>query len=97
MAWLVIFAERSIRDLEKIVDYIKRDNPTAAERFGLLLVEQAESLAEAPYLGPVLPLNSNLRYFPVGWYVIIYRLDAKKEVVRVLRFWHSARAKRPTR
>ena len=30
------------RDLREIVAYIARDNPVAAERFGLALVEKAE-------------------------------------------------------
>lgn len=35
MAWKVIFSARSRTDLEQIVRYIARDDPTAAERFGL--------------------------------------------------------------
>jgi hypothetical protein len=44
MAWQVIFSARGRNDLEQIVKHIARDNPAAAERFGLKLVEQAESL-----------------------------------------------------
>jgi plasmid stabilization system protein ParE len=52
MAWKVVFSNRSRGDLEKIVEYIARDNPTAAERFGLLLLTQAELLASTPEMGP---------------------------------------------
>lgn len=48
MAWEVIFSARSRKDLEQIVSYIARDDPAAAERFGLKLIDQAESLADAP-------------------------------------------------
>lgn len=48
MAWEVIFSARSRNDLEQIVKYIARDDPVAAERFGLKLVAQAESLVDAP-------------------------------------------------
>ena len=33
---------QAARDLQEIVAYIARDNPAAAERFGLALVEKAE-------------------------------------------------------
>ena len=39
------------RDLQEIVAYIARDNPAAAERFGLALVEKAELLKKFPLLG----------------------------------------------
>ena len=35
---------QAARDLREIVAYIARDNPAAAERFGLALVEKAELL-----------------------------------------------------
>ena|SRR5437660_2708710 len=97
MAWQVIFSARSKRDLQDIVEYIARDNPAAAEGVGLLLIEQADALANTPEMGPVLPQRLNVRFFPVGSYLIIYRADAKKRVVRILRFWHAARRTRPTR
>ena len=97
MAWEVIFSARSRNDLEQIVKYIDRDNPAAAERFGLKLVEQAESLGDAPEIGPRLPQKPDTRFFPVGSYLIIYRPDAKRRVVRILRFWHAARRERPAR
>jgi len=51
MAWKVIFSARSKTDLEEIVNYIARDNPAAAERLGSRLIQQAESLLDAPETG----------------------------------------------
>ena len=96
MAWEVIFSARSRTDFEQIVRYIARDDPGAAERFGLKLIAQAELLADAPEMGPRLPHRPSTRFFPVGSYVIIYRLDAGLRAVRILRFWHAARGRRPT-
>jgi ParE toxin of type II toxin-antitoxin system, parDE len=42
---------QAARDLREIVAYIGRDNPVAAERFGLALVEKAELLKKFPLLG----------------------------------------------
>ena len=93
----VIFAPRSERDLEKIVSYIAKDDPEAAIRFGDTLITKAESLADAPEIGALLPGKPTIRFLPVGAYLIIYRPDENRRVVRILRFWHSARRARPSR
>lgn len=97
MAWKVAFSERSRSDLHKVIEFIARDNPAAVERLGSLLIAQAESLANTPEMGPILPQRPGTRFFPVGSYLIIYRLDTKKRVVRILRFWHASRRSRPIR
>jgi toxin ParE1/3/4 len=96
MAWEVIFSARCRNDLEQIVKYIARDDPAAAERFGSKLIDQAESLADAPEMGPRFLQKPGIRFFPVGSYLIIYRLAVEQRVVRILRFWHAARRERPT-
>jgi plasmid stabilization system protein ParE len=42
---------RAQRDLREIVEYIAKDNPGAAERLGLRLIEQVELLTKFPKLG----------------------------------------------
>ena len=97
MGWEVIFAPRCERDLAEIVCYIAKDNPAAAIRFGDTLITKAESLADAPEIGALVPGKPTIRFLPVGAYLIIYRRDEKQRVVRILRFWHSARRTRPSR
>lgn len=96
MDWQVVFSARSKSDLQDIVKFIARDNPTAAHRFGGTLIDKAEALANAPEIGPTLPQKPNTRFFPVGVYLIIYRPDTKRRIVRILRFWHAARRQRPS-
>jgi plasmid stabilization system protein ParE len=71
MAWEVIFSARTRTDLEQIVSYIAREDPAAAERFGLKLIDQAESLADSPQMGPKLPQKPDARFFPIGPCLII--------------------------
>ena len=97
MGWQVAFSTRSRQDLQRLVEFIAKDDPSAAERFGLELIDQAESLANAPMMGIQLRERPGTRFFPSGQYLIIYRADAAKETVRILRFWHGARGKRPQR
>jgi len=81
---------RADQDLIDIWIYIATDNPNAAD--GLL--DDFENafllLAGQPRLGPARPdIAPELRYFPVGRYLILYREIADGiEVVRVL---HGAR------
>jgi toxin ParE1/3/4 len=97
VGWEVIFAPRSERDLAKIVSYIAKDDPQAAIRFGETLITKAESLGDAPQIGALLPRKPTIRFLPVGAYLIIYRPDKTRRVVRILRFWHAARRARPSR
>jgi plasmid stabilization system protein ParE len=50
---------QAARDLQEIVAYIARDNPAAAERFGLALVEKAELLKAFPMIGAILVKESS--------------------------------------
>jgi plasmid stabilization system protein ParE len=77
MGWQVIFSLRSRGDLRKIVEYIARDDHAAAERIGLRLIAQAESLADVPHIGVVMPERPGTRFFPVGPYLIVYRVDQR--------------------
>ncbi len=97
MGWQVVFSIRSRDDLRRIVQFIAREDPAAAERFGLGLIAQAESLASAPHIGMPVPERPGTRFFPFGSYLIIYRADSRKQMVKILRFWHGARGKRPLR
>ena len=97
MGWQVVFSLRSRKDLQGIVEYIARDDPAAAERFGLELIAHAEALANAPHIGVPMLERPGTRFFPFGPYLIIYRPDETRQTVRILRFWHGARGTRPLR
>ncbi len=73
-------------DLIEIWIYIAQDNPAAADR----LIDKFDSkfflLAEQPALGPAREdIAPELRYLPVGNYLILYRIiESGIEVVRVV-------------
>jgi toxin ParE1/3/4 len=74
------------QDLLDIWAYIAKDNPDAADRFTDLLVEKCDHLCELPELGRRRDeFAPSLRSFPVGRYIIFYRIgDPGIEVVRIL-------------
>ena len=48
MAYKVLYSEDALADLEAILDYIRADNPKAAERFGTALLNHIDLLQEIP-------------------------------------------------
>lgn len=82
--------EQADEDLMDIWAYIAQDNPRAADRLSDEIEGKFMLLAEQPYLGPARPdIASELRYFPVGNYLILYREIA--EGIEVARVIHGAR------
>lgn len=64
------------RDLDGIFDYIGRENhnPAAAEKVVRQIHEKCSAYARQPHMGSVRPdLAPDVRCFPVGSYVVIYR------------------------
>jgi toxin ParE1/3/4 len=76
--------------LEEIGDHIAEDSPGDAKRFIERLTRKFETLGRHPLIGRARPdLRPDLRSFPYGAYVILYRaIDDGVEVVRVV---HAAR------
>jgi toxin ParE1/3/4 len=73
-------------DLIDIWLYIAPDNPGAADRLLDEIEEKFSLLANQPQLGPARPdIAEECRYFPVGSYLILYRIIPDGiEVVRVV-------------
>jgi toxin ParE1/3/4 len=77
-------------ELEAIGDYIAQDSPGNARRFIERLTLKFVALGRNPMIGRGRPeLPPDLRSFPYGAYLILYRvIDDGVEVVRVV---HAAR------
>lgn len=91
MGYKVIFAPQAIDRLEEIVRYIAQDNPTAAEKVGLHLVERASLLADFPELGRPYRKRANVRRLWCRPCFIYYRLQHDEQIVEIMDYWHSAR------
>lgn len=80
------------RDLEEIAQYVGQDNPAAAARVVLELIDQAETLLpEYPAIGRAGRVLGT-RELVIGQlpYIIAYRVRGQD--VEILRVLHSARA-----
>ncbi|MBV8213724.1 MAG: type II toxin-antitoxin system RelE/ParE family toxin [Verrucomicrobia bacterium] len=93
MPYAVILSNAAQTDLDSIVQYVAVDNPTAAEKLGLELIDVAMSLETLPYRGTQVRKNQNVRKLIHSNYVITYRIVESNQTVQVLGFTHCARIK----
>lgn len=85
----LIYTPRSLEDFDRILEYIARDNPSAAVRLGEDLLEACELLKSHPLLGEAIDdLATGLRRFVCRGYGIYYRVDEELQAVYIGRFLH---------
>jgi plasmid stabilization system protein ParE len=87
---IVVIADEAAGDLERIGDYIARDNPARALSFVRELRECCERLEEKPERFPLAPRHesSGVRRRVYGNYLIFYRVGTA--TIDVLHVLHGA-------
>ena len=92
---IVVFAQDAEADLERIGDYIAKDNPVAAVTFVIGLRRHCEALGEFPKRFPLAPRyeHTGVRRMTHGDYLIFYRVGA--EEVEILHILHGAQDYEP--
>jgi toxin ParE1/3/4 len=92
MARKVIWSGDAIADLAVLVRHIAEDNPGAAERTGLGILDQTRLLEIFPQAGRILPEGGrpSVREIQYPPWRIIYELP-DNDLVVILRIWHAAR------
>ena len=81
----------AFEDLNDAHSRIRRDNPSAAQRFAAKVRREVARLREHPELGslhPDLLPYGRYRYLVVAPYVVIYRLEGD-DAVLLLRVWDA--------
>jgi plasmid stabilization system protein ParE len=82
----VVWTDRALDNLRAIGDFIARDNPAAAEKWVGTLMTAAESAAETPLAGRVVPefKREDVRELLRRTYRIVYRVrEQSLEVLTV--------------
>ncbi len=93
MGYQIVLSRTAETDLAEIVEYIARDNPAAAARFGHELVRHTRKLEHFPQIGRVVPefRVNTLRELIHSSYRIVYQINEQQKIIEVARFWHAAR------
>ena len=96
MPYLVRLADRAVRDMESIYEFIRADSSVKALAWFNELAEAVFSLERFPTRGAVVAEARKLRQLffgeKPGIYRIIYAVDKPNRAVNVLHIRHGARA-----
>lgn len=87
----VEWSVRALRSLDRIGEYIARDNPERARAFVQAVFQRVDDLARFPFLGRPSE-NPDVKEFVVDqYYLVSYRV--KRERVEILQVWHTAQSR----
>jgi plasmid stabilization system protein ParE len=88
----LLFSRRAACDLVQIADYIRQENPAAAQQVRATILESLNILAEFPRLGRLQTASDVRKYVTRKYpYLVYYRIDAAREEIVVLTIQHPAR------
>jgi len=85
----VIWSDQALEDIERLYDFLKSENPLAANRVVKELRLAPQRLRVMPRLGQRIyefPL-SEIRRMIVGHYELRYEI--RNDVIYILRLWHG--------
>ena len=96
MPYLVRLADRALRDMETIYEFIEASASERAAGWFSSLAEEIYSLERFPERGAIIPETKKFRHLLFGkkpsTYRIIYAVDKRNSVVNILHVRHGARA-----
>jgi plasmid stabilization system protein ParE len=87
----IFFSDVALIDLENVLEFIRENNPPAAERFGDALLNHVDLLATFPRLGVPMRSRPGIRKILHTPIRIYYRIHEGQKTVEVLHFWHGSR------
>lgn len=89
MAWVVVWSQLAIDQLEQVTDYISEDNPGAAQALTNKIVAAVERLAEHPYMFRTGRKPGTREMVVHPNYLIIYRVEI--ELIDIVSVLHARR------
>ncbi|EME68384.1 plasmid stabilization system [Paramagnetospirillum caucaseum] len=88
----VDWAPEARRDLQSIHEFLRRDNPDAAESLVTVIDEAARGLAAFPLKGHKGLDGTREWVIPrFRHYLLIYDVETRAGIVTILRVWHQSR------
>ena len=89
----ILFSTQAKSDLAEIVEFIAKDNLTAAQEWVASIENFINKLIKFPQLGRIVPefSNESIREIIKGQYRIVYKIDKKEKSIIILTVHHSKR------
>jgi Plasmid stabilization system protein len=85
------------QDMVETVNYISRElqNPVAAERLAIKMIEAIDGLVTFPYVNPlhypIRPLEQEYRKLFIQNYIVFYWIDEEKKTIIIARVIYARR------
>jgi plasmid stabilization system protein ParE len=89
----VLFTDKAITDLNRIIEYYAADSPQSAQTVGGALLAHIRCLAAMPIIGTRLANRTNVFKLYHSPYAVFYRVNYKGETVDVLHIYQGVRQK----
>jgi toxin ParE1/3/4 len=84
----IVWQKRGVSDLYRVCDYIRQDNPAAADKTGVAIEAATRNLVRYPEMGRVGEVAETRELMVTGTpYFVVYRI--KGGIVQILRVLHG--------
>ena len=90
MTTKLVYTDEAISDLKRLRDFIKQNNPSAAQRIASTLINRMTTLQDFPKLGKPVessPVPGSIRDMVFDQYIVRYSVHTS--TVIILRIWHE--------
>ena len=93
MDYELVWSERALADVEAITAHVAESSPSAADRLGDAIFDEAEVLRRFPEIGTAYPSGpgGHLRVLSRKSYRIFHEVDHRLKQVEVVTVWHASR------
>jgi toxin ParE1/3/4 len=81
----------AVADLEGIVEYVRLDNPAAAQRIGQTIYDRLSVLGKFPHAGRLGRVEGTRELpLPPLPFIVVYRVATNTEIVEIVNIIHGA-------
>lgn len=90
----IIYAARALADLERLTEFLIRDEPAAALETADLIIEAVQVLGNHPFVGRLAEHGFRELVISRGrsGYLALYSYEPKQDTVLILAIWHQREA-----
>ena len=89
MKYKLMYLPVAIGNIEAIKEHVSQENKAAAIKLVGEMKRLISTLVEMPNKYPVYQDNPAYRFIPVGSYIIFYKVDDDKRMVKIHRILHA--------
>lgn len=91
MDYRLSYTQEALNDVENIVRHIAVDDPEAASRFAISLLDHVDLLTRFPHMGRTIQKRPRVRKLVHSPILVYYRCYEDRKVIEILHLRHGSR------